>query len=202
MVVMQRIGLTAPHAMKASSRPKVPFAKRTYVLKDTAVMDRPRNTHEMTMMVSGNPFGAIILASGSTFGFSIGADLGKSRWTNTRPPKFKTAMPQRGAPPYTEEKFGSDYGKHQSYSVDRYSSCTTTESFRSFKVITKVDGRGHTPVYHGRRVARPNSFMGMMSLKVCGGNLQALKKTMSWPNFPWTQHPIQAFDFLGTESVE
>lgn len=59
--------------------------------------------HDVMMIVNGNPSGAMILASGSTFGFSIGFDLGNgSLGEYTAFEGSKIASPQCGAPPYTE----------------------------------------------------------------------------------------------------
>lgn len=78
LVLLREISLTVPHAIAASSTPNVPFSRRTYVLRDTATTESPKKMHDVTMIVNGKPSGVMILAAGSTFGFSIGVDLGKS----------------------------------------------------------------------------------------------------------------------------
>ena len=56
---------TVPIAINASSRPNVPFLRRMNVLNDTATRDMKRKMHEIMMIASGKPSGAINLAEES-----------------------------------------------------------------------------------------------------------------------------------------
>jgi hypothetical protein len=49
------------------------------------MIESPRKTHEVTMMVSGSPSGAIILALGSSSVFHMVGNLANNRWASTTP---------------------------------------------------------------------------------------------------------------------
>ena len=88
------------------------------------MIESPRKTHEVTMMVNGNPSGAIILALGSSSVFHMVDDLGNSRWASTTSKTSKGCNTTEGSPAYRKGSpdptvLRSEYGRHSCYSVDR-----------------------------------------------------------------------------------
>jgi hypothetical protein len=58
--------LTHPMTMNASSYPNALLARRTYVLNETVIIERPRKIEESTRIARGSPSGLIVLRVGST----------------------------------------------------------------------------------------------------------------------------------------
>lgn len=70
--------------MKASSRPKMPFCRRVYVLNETERNDKPKKAHDMVTMASGRLSNCIILAFGSAVDDIVGDDRVGSEAVSTR----------------------------------------------------------------------------------------------------------------------
>lgn len=68
--------------MNQSSNPNAPLTIRMYVLRDTVIMERPRNTVDKTRIARGRPSGVMVLRFGSTF--DIGIDILKMGKTRSR----------------------------------------------------------------------------------------------------------------------
>ena len=146
--------------MKASSTPKVPFLRRTYVRRDTAAIERPRKMHDMMIMVKGRPSGAIILASGSTFGFSIGVYyLGKLTMD-----KHTTSENRRNTAEGSTLYCGSEYAPSKRVDVLVSIVAPPASCFvyaESFSAEALGSGVAEDPRKVPRNVRRPNSFKGI-----------------------------------------
>jgi hypothetical protein len=68
--------------MNQSSNPNAPLAIRMYVLRDTVIIERPRNTVDKIRIARGRPSGVMVLRFGSTF--DTGIDMLKMGKTKSR----------------------------------------------------------------------------------------------------------------------